>query len=79
MNIDKNNVAPYLSILLAIKSKHIDENFNCHEKILNILSDESDGEMTIGNTIIDTINELGLVKITPYSVKKNLAGLKTLI
>ncbi|CAJ1813598.1 hypothetical protein ACETWI_08290 [Aeromonas hydrophila] len=70
MNIDKNNVAPYLSILLAIKSKNSDENFDYHGAILKILNDESDGEMTTGNTIIDSINELGLVKITPYSVRK---------
>ncbi|MGN5066796.1 hypothetical protein [Aeromonas hydrophila] len=70
MNIDKNNVAPYLSILLAIKPKNSDENFDYHGVILKILNDESDGEMTTGNTIIDSINELGLVKITPYSVRK---------
>jgi len=70
MNIDKNNVAPYLSILLAVKSKSMGEEFDYHEAILKILSDESDGEMIRGNSIVDNINDFGLVKITQYSVKK---------
>lgn len=78
MNIDKNNVAPYLSILLAIKSMHDNEEFDYHKSILMILNEESDGEMIIENTITDEVNELGLVKITPYSVRKKPSWSKNL-
>lgn len=68
--IKKNNVAPYLSVLLGAKSNK-EEVCSVHEIITQLLIDESQDTMTVGTTIVDEVGELGTVKITSYIIEKS--------
>lgn len=69
LELNKNNVAPYLSILLGVKSN--EENFdNLHNLITKLLVEESSDEMKLGKSITDNIGDIGTVKITPYTIMK---------
>lgn len=68
--VEKHNVAPYLSILLGAKSDR-EESCSIHEKVTQLLQEECSDEMNIGSTVIDDVGELGSVKITSYTVTKS--------
>lgn len=67
--IEKENLAPYLSILLGFKG---DDKIPCdiHNNIIQIIQDETDDEITVSSTIDEDIGEIGKVKITPYKLLK---------
>lgn len=77
IEVSKNNIAPYLSILLGAKS---DSATPCviHEKIVRLLQDECADEMNIGPTIKDEIGDIGTVKITSYTIAKPPSWVKGL-
>lgn len=70
MEVEKHNVAPYLSILLGAKSKK-EESCTVHEVITQLLVEETSDIMNVGSTISDEVGELGTVKITSYSIEKS--------
>ncbi|HDZ9249079.1 TPA: hypothetical protein RUZ13_003620, partial [Vibrio cholerae] len=70
LELEKHNVAPYLSILLGAKSSK-EESCSVHEVITQLLMEESSDDMIFGSTIVDEVGELGTVKITPYRIEKS--------
>ena len=70
MEVEKRDIAPYLSILLAVKSS-TKKPCDIHENITKILIDECSDEISIGSTNTEELGELGTVKITCYSIKKS--------
>ena len=60
IEIEKHNIAPYLSVLLGIKSTK-EESCKLHEDIIKLLIDESSDDITIGPTIVDDVGVLGTV------------------
>ncbi|WP_404393941.1 hypothetical protein [Pseudoalteromonas phenolica] len=77
LEIEKNNVAPYLSILLGAKSDN-SEPCTIHENIIKIIHDEYSEDMLIGSTVVEKIGEIGIAKITPYSLSKTPSWAKYL-
>ncbi|MFM2656905.1 hypothetical protein [Vibrio owensii] len=65
----KDNVAPYLSILMGVRSE-VEGQCRIHEKIVQILNDDSDGDFVLGSTVREDVGEFGVVKITSYQVAK---------
>ncbi|EPZ5426841.1 hypothetical protein [Vibrio parahaemolyticus] len=69
IEVEKHNVAPYLSVLLGAKSTK-EESCSVHEIITQLLVEESSDVMVVGSTIADEVGELGTVKITSYTIEK---------
>ncbi|WP_279624346.1 hypothetical protein [Aeromonas veronii] len=78
IEIEKHNIAPYLSVLLGIKSTK-EESCNLHEDIIKLLIDESSDDITIGPTIVDDVGILGTVKVTSYKIEKSPSWAKDII
>lgn len=78
IEIEKHNIAPYLSVLLGIKSTK-EESCTIHEVIIKLLIEESSDDITIGSTIVDDVGELGTVKITSYKIEKSPSWAKDII
>lgn len=77
IGIEKNNIAPYLSILLGAKSNN-SEPCTIHDKILEIIHEDHSDDIFIGSTTTEEIGEIGLAKITPYSLSKKPSWVKDL-
>lgn len=77
IEIDKNNIAPYLSILLGSKSNK-SEPCKIHEEIIKLISEDYQENISIGKTTVNPISEIGVVKITPYSIIKDPSWSKDL-
>jgi hypothetical protein len=77
IEVSKDNVAPYLSILLGAKS---DNAIPCviHETIVKLLQEECSDEMNVGSTMEDEVGELGTVKITSYTIAKSPSWVRDL-
>ncbi|EOX4416107.1 hypothetical protein ACMHY1_004503 [Vibrio alginolyticus] len=67
--LEKDNLAPYLSILLGFKG---DDKTPCdiHSNIIKIIQDETSDEISMSSTFDENIGEIGTVKITPYKLLK---------
>ncbi|NAW66667.1 hypothetical protein CAG72_15745, partial [Photobacterium halotolerans] len=77
IEVEKHNVAPYLSVLLGVKSTK-EKSCSVHEIITQLLIEESSDMMTVGSKIVDEVGELGTVKITSYTIKKSPSWAKGL-
>lgn len=65
IDLEKENIAPYLSILIGVKS---DQKQPCdiHSNILKILKDDSSNEIIISESKKEFIGEAAEVTFTPY-------------
>jgi hypothetical protein len=69
LDIEKDNIAPYLSILLG--QKFGDESYrNIHDFVMSSLIDGSKNEINHSEVIEHNIGEIGQVYITPYRLFK---------
>ena len=67
--LEKENIKPYLSILMAI-NKDVKTPCDIHKKILKIIIDESSNTLTVSESKTETIADFAEVTFTPYKVEK---------
>jgi len=75
IELEKENIAPYLSILMGVKS---DQKQPCdiHPNIIKILKDDSSNEIVISDSKKEFIGEIAEVTFTPYRLLKSPSWLK---
>ena len=75
IELEKENIAPYLSILMGVKS---DQKQPCdiHSNIIKILKDKSSSEIAIFDSKKVFIGEIAEVTFTPYRLSKSPSWLK---
>ncbi|WP_268409542.1 hypothetical protein [Alteromonas sp. a30] len=65
----KKDIAPYLSILLAIKNSGCGSH-DFHEIIVQIIKEECSGDFSVKDTFRDSVDDIGGIKITLYKVER---------
>ncbi|MCW8831902.1 MAG: hypothetical protein OQK03_01105, partial [Colwellia sp.] len=74
--LEKENIAPYLSILMGRKSNQ-KKPCDVHENIVKILKNESSNEIVISESKKEYIGEVAEVVYTPYRILKSPSWLKS--
>lgn len=69
IEINKENVTPYLSILLAFDTEDKTEK-EIHSAIKNIIQSESDESIEVYETLTEYSGETAIVSFTPYIMKR---------
>lgn len=75
MELEKDNIAPYLSILMGVKCSQA-EKCNTHNDIVNILREESKNEIRFFASKEEYVGDIARVIFTPYQLLKPPSWLK---